>query len=304
MNERRAFGFGIAAVLLWSTVATAFKITLEQFTPIQMLTIASIVSACALSIICGAQKKLPLLLSTFSANPLYYITLGLINPLAYYLILFKAYDLLPAAQAQAINYSWAITLTLMAAIFLGQSIRKQDWVACGFSYFGVLVIATQDNLLGLHFQSPLGVVLALISTLLWATYWILNTKNKADPMISLLLGFLIAIPIAIGICFYENAQWSHITIKGWLAVSYAGLFEMGITYVLWLTALRLTSNTSRISNLIFASPFISLILLATIIGEKIHPSTLIGLVFIVIGLVIQQIKFGQRRTLNSCRKVK
>lgn len=32
MNERRALGFGLSAVLLWSTVATAFKLTLAEFT--------------------------------------------------------------------------------------------------------------------------------------------------------------------------------------------------------------------------------------------------------------------------------
>ncbi len=119
MNERRALGFGLAAVLLWSTVATAFKLTLAEFSPIQMLTIASMVSAMALLVICALQGKLGQVVSTFLANPWYYLMLGLINPLAYYLILFKAYDLLPASQAQAINYSWAITLTLMAAVPFG-----------------------------------------------------------------------------------------------------------------------------------------------------------------------------------------
>jgi drug/metabolite transporter (DMT)-like permease len=65
--------------------------------------------------------------------------------------------------------------------------------------------------------------------------------------------------------------------------------------VLWLGALKSTNNTARISNLIFASPFISLILLATIIGEEIHPSTLIGLVMIIIGLVVQQLKFSRKQ---------
>ncbi len=85
-----------------------------------------------------------------------------------------------------------------------------------------------------------------------------------------------------------------ITVKGWLAVTYVGLFEMGVTFVLWLTALKLTNNTARVSNLIFASPFISLILLANIIGEAIHPSTLIGLVLIIAGLAIQQIQIGKK----------
>ncbi|MGF1698264.1 DMT family transporter [Vibrio kyushuensis] len=294
MNERRAIGFGLSAVLLWSTVATAFKLTLAEFTPIQMLTIASMVSALALIMICYFQGKLGQLSTTFVSNPWYYLLLGLINPLAYYLILFKAYDLLPASQAQAINYSWAITLTLMAAVFLGQKIRGKDWIACGFSYFGVIVIATKGDLLGLDFDSPMGVALALLSTLLWAGYWILNAKNKADPVVGVLLGFLVAIPFAIGLSIYEGESWNQISPKGWLAVTYVGLFEMGITFVLWLSALKLTENTARISNLIFASPFISLMLLSTIIGEEIHPTTLIGLVLIITGLVIQQVKWGKK----------
>ncbi|CAM2960465.1 DMT family transporter [Vibrio neptunius] len=299
MNERRALGFGLSAVLLWSTVATAFKLTLAELTPIQMVTAASGVSALALTTVCALQGKLSLLSSTFFANPWYYLLLGLINPLAYYVILFKAYDLLPASQAQAINYSWAITLTLMAAVFLGQTIRKQDWIACTLSYFGVIVIATKGDVLGLSFESPLGVGLALLSTLLWASYWILNTKNKADPIVGVLLGFLVAIPFAIGLSLYEGTSWNSISLQGWLAVSYVGLFEMGVTFVLWLSALKLTQNTARISNLIFASPFISLALLATVIGEEIHPTTLVGLMLIIAGLVIQQIKFGKKDLTRS-----
>ncbi|HAS6063580.1 TPA: EamA family transporter [Vibrio vulnificus] len=295
MNERRALGFGLSAVLLWSTVATAFKLTLAEFSPIQMLTIASVVSAMALLAICALQGKLTQISATFLSNPWYYLLLGLINPLAYYLILFKAYDLLPASQAQAINYSWAITLTLMAAVFLGQKIRKQDWVACVFSYVGVIVIATKGDLLGLSFESPVGVALALTSTLLWAGYWILNTKNQADPIVGVLLGFLVAIPFAIALTVIEGQSWGLISMQGWLAVTYVGLFEMGVTFVLWLSALKLTNNTARISNLIFASPFISLMLLSSIIGEEIHPTTLIGLMLIIAGLVIQQIKWGKRK---------
>ncbi len=289
MNERKALTLGLSAVLLWSTVATAFKLTLAEFTPIQMLTIASLVSAIALFLVCHFQGKTSSIMSTFTSNPMYYLALGLINPLAYYLILFKAYDLLPASQAQPINYSWAITLTLMAAVFLGQKIQVQDWIACALGYFGVVVIATQGNILGLEFESPLGVGLALLSTLLWAGYWILNTKNKADPVIGVLLGFLVALPFAVALCIWEGSSWD-ISGKGWLAVTYVGLFEMGITFVLWLGALKATQNTARISNLIFISPFISLVLLWQILGETIHVSTLFGLVLIVSGLVIQQLK--------------
>ncbi|KHT62465.1 membrane protein [Photobacterium gaetbulicola] len=298
MNERYALGYGLAAVLLWSTVATAFKITLEFFTPIQMLVAASVVSAIALAGIALYQGKLHLLGRTFMARPLYYLLLGLINPFAYYLVLFKAYELLPASQAQPLNYSWAITLTLMAAVFLGQKIRKQDWAACALGYLGVVVIATKGDVMALQFDNPTGVALALLSTLLWAMYWILNTKNQADAVLGVLLGFLVSLPFSIGLSLYTGG-WTAIPWQGWAAVSYVGLFEMGVTFVLWINALKLTRNTARISNLIFISPFISLMLLATIIGEEIHSSTLVGLVLIVCGLLIQQWKGKKQRAQSA-----
>lgn len=294
MNERKALLYGLSAVLLWSTVATAFKITLNYFSPVQMLVVASVVSAIALTGISFYQGTLSQLKRTLLLRPWYYLALGLINPLAYYLVLFKAYELLPASQAQPLNYSWAITLTLMAALFLGQKIRRQDWIACLFGYLGVIVIATKGDIAALQFDSPTGVALALLSTLLWALYWIINTKNSADPVLGVLLGFLLSLPFSLGLSFAIDT-WHSVPWQGWLAVSYVGLFEMGITFVLWLTALKLTTNTAKISNLIFISPFISLLLLATIIGETIAPSTIIGLGLIIVGLMIQQLKSSKQK---------
>ncbi len=289
-DEKKALMYGLSAVLLWSTVATAFKLTLTEFSPIQMQTFASYVSVIALFFICKIQKKSSLIWPTFLSNPKFFITLGLINPFAYYLILFKAYNLLPASQAQSINYSWAITLTFMAAIFLKQKIRKQDYLAALLCYAGVIVIATQGHVFAMTFASPSGVALALLSTLLWAGYWILNTKNTADPVISILLGFLISLPFSTIVMLYFGFTWNAISWQGWISVTYVGLFEMGITFFLWLNALKHTQNTAKISNLIFISPFISLILLSIIINEQIHISTFVGLVMIVIGLTVQQVK--------------
>ena len=176
-NQKKAMLFGLITVLLWSTVASAFKITLSHFEPIQMVLIASLTSIVLLTGIALQQKKMHLLKKYFIKQPLFYLTLGVINPFLYYLVLFKAYDLLPASQAQALNYTWAITLTLLSVPFLGQKIQKKEWVAILFSYTGALVIATKGDLLGLNFESPLGVAFALLSTLIWASYWIINAKN-------------------------------------------------------------------------------------------------------------------------------
>ena len=76
----------------------------------------------------------------------------------------------------------------------------------------------------------------------------------------------------------------HIPAPGWLGGAYVGAFEMGFTFVLWLTALKLTTVTARVANLIFLAPFLSLVLIHFVLGEHVAPATFVGLVLIVGGL--------------------
>ncbi|WP_202973217.1 DMT family transporter [Psychromonas sp. psych-6C06] len=288
-NQKKAMFFALIAVAMWSTVATAFKVTLSYFAPIQMLLVATGSTILLLAIACYRQKKLPLLKPYFLKQPLYYLLLGLLNPCFYYLILFEAYDLLPAQQAQSLNYTWAITLSILAVPFLGHKLTTKDLLAIALAYSGALIIATKGDLLTLDFNNPWGVFLALLSTLIWALYWILNAKNSGDSIVSLLLCFLLAFP-AIIIATSIMSDFNLVAWQGWLGAIYIGLFEMGFAFIAWVTALRYAENTAKISNLIFISPFVSLLLLNMIIDEAIYPATIVGLVFIVAGLLIQQMK--------------
>jgi len=294
-RQKTATLFALTAVFMWSTVASAFKITLSYFSPLQMLLVSSATTIIVLTLICGYQKKLHLLKPTLLKRPIFYLIMGMLNPFLYYLILFQAYKLLPAQQAQSLNYTWAIALSILAVPFLGQKLTKKDIIAITFGYLGVLVIATKGNLIALNFDSTLGVFLALLSTLLWAMYWILNSKNTADPIISLLLCFLLGFP-AIFITTPIFSDFTMINWQGWLGAIYIGVFEMGLAFVAWLSALRYAENTAKISNLIFISPFVSLLLLNWLIDEPIYPATILGLILIISGLLLQQ---TQRKKLKS-----
>ncbi|XEI33084.1 DMT family transporter [Aeromonas veronii] len=292
-DQKKAYQYALSAVALWSTVATAFKISLSYFAPVQLLLVAALTSTLLLGSIVLKQGKLPLLCSYLRSRPLYYLMLGVMNPFLYYLLLFKAYDLLPAQQAQTLSYTWAITLTLLSVPFLGQTLRRRDGVAIVLGYFGALVIATKGDVFGLHFENPFGVALVLLSTLIWASYWILNTRNQGDPVVSLLLGFIISLPFIV-LATWLLADFQLTAWQGWLGAIYVGIIEMGFGFVLWLMAMRHATNTAPISNLIFISPFASLVLLHLLVGEAIHPATPIGLGLIVAALLIQQLRYGKR----------
>ncbi|MFP6815269.1 MAG: EamA family transporter, partial [Pseudomonadales bacterium] len=68
--------------------------------------------------------------------------------------------------------------------------------------------------------------------------------------------------------------------------SWVGLIEMGVTFLLWQRALRLTNHAARIGQLIFISPFVSLMLISEVLGEQIHLTSVVGLAVIVLGFAI------------------
>jgi len=286
-RQQRAILLAFITVMLWSTVATAFKLSLRFITPVELLLYSTLFSTLVLAVILQFQGKLRLVLGCTGREYRLSLLLGFLNPFLYYLILFKAYDLLPAQQAQPINYTWAITLSLLSVPLLKHRIGVQHWLALVVSYIGVLVISTEGKPLELHFTDPFGVFLALVSTIVWALYWIYNTRDQRDPVVGLFVNFVFSIPFIL--TYYLLLEEVRIIpLQGLLGSAYVGLFEMGVCFVLWLMAMKLTDNAARISNLIFLSPFLSLIFIHFILGERILAGTFVGLVLIIIGLIIQQ----------------
>ncbi|MFE8070938.1 DMT family transporter [Marinobacteraceae bacterium S3BR75-40.1] len=288
-TQRQAVLLGLATVLLWSTVASAFKIALRELTPVQLLMIATTVSVFVLLAILAAQGRVGQLTRLSGRQYLLSFGLGLVNPCLYYLILFAAFDRLPAQEAQPLNYTWALTLAYLSVPLLGHRLRPVDFLAGLVSYSGVWVIATRGDVFSVHFSDTLGVILALASTLVWALYWIANTRDSRDPVLGLFLNFLFAWPVIVAICLGIDG-WPEAGAASMSAAVYVGVCEMGVAFVLWLMAMKRAEQTAQISNLIFISPFLSLVFIHFLVGEAILASTYVGLVLIVSGLLLQRVR--------------
>ncbi len=284
-----AYKYALIAVFFWSTVATAFKIALQYLTPYELVLYATFSSTIVLLIVIAYQKKIREVKEYIKSDFKKVLLLGSINPFLYYIVLFQAYDMLPAQEAQAINYSWALMLAFLSVIFLKQKLTISDIIAGIICYLGVLIISTRGDLFSLNFSNIDGVLLALFSTILWSLYWIFNAKTKVDPIVGLCANFIIAL-FVVSVFFLLTQPLKLPSIEGLSAAVYVGFFEMGITFLFWLKAMQYAESTAKIANLIFISPFISLIFIYFILDEIIYISTLIGLTIIVFGLIIQQAK--------------
>lgn len=292
-NQKQAMLYGLATVLLWSTVATAFKLALADLAPVQMLLVACSASIVVMGLALVIMGRWQQVFQLSRRQYLQSIGMGLINPCLYYFLLFGAFDRLTAQEAQPINYTWALVLAYLSVPFLGQRLRRIDILAGLVCYAGVVVIATRGAVTSLSFSDPLGVSLALGSTLVWASYWIIATRDTRDPVVGLFLNFLFGLPVIALVCWYTVGL--EFPVGSSLAAAlYVGVFEMGIAFVLWSQAMKKAENTSKVSNLIFISPFLSLVFIYSILGEVILPSTYVGLVLIIVGLWLQQKKVKNR----------
>ncbi len=288
-RETKSLLLALTAVFLWSTVATAFKLTLQGLSFVKLLFWASVTSTIALLVI-ALKEKQNLAELTFSKKYIpKNILLGFINPFLYYMVLFKAYSLLPAQEAQPLNYTWPIVISIFGVLFLNQKLSIKIMLGLLVSFSGVVVLATQGDLFGLKFHSLYGSFLAVGSSFIWATFWTLKMKDKRPVSAKLFSSFFFGSLFALlYILLFDKFDFPE--VKYLLGAIYIGLFEMGITFFLWLKAITLTEKKSEISTLAYLSPFISFIFIATILGEKILFSSFIGLILIVSGILIQHIK--------------
>ena len=286
-NQKLAYIYTALAILFWSTVASAFKLSLLEITPYQLVFYASLSSTIILLILLSFQGNIKQILEINRDHLVRSSLLGLINPFIYYLVLFNAYHRLPAQIAQPVNCTWAVLIVILSVPLLNQKIELKNLGAILLSFLGVVVVTSRGDLAEFIKADITGVLLAFSSAFLWALYWILNVKDKRDQTIKLFLNYSFGTVYLLMLSFTRHFNLS-ISPAETIGPIYVGLFEMGLTSFVWLKALELSESTAKISNYVYLFPFISLIFIHFIVGETILLSSFIGLVIIVAGILLQE----------------
>lgn len=285
---RRGYGYALLAVFFWSTVATAFKLALRNL-HFEVLLFYSSISSCLILLLLVVLRSDPrTMIALLRKHWRRSVLCGLINPFGYYLILFKAYSLLPAQMAQPLNYTWPLVLVVMSAIIFKEPVHLRNYAGIVLSFCGVIVIATRGQVTSLNIEEPFGVFLAIISSSLWAAYWLLMYRDECDPLFRMFCNFLFG-SIFIGILVGVQGLDLSVSPSDLMLCLYIGAFEMGITFVFWLRAMQVSKST-LIAHLVFLAPFISLLFIRFILKEVIFLSSIVGLALIIGGILVGQRK--------------
>ncbi len=283
-SEARAIVYALATVALWSTVASAFNLSLRHVSPLELLLFSSLFATLILGCIVlgtGRRGELPHWTRTDYGRS---AALGLLNPALYYLLLFEAYDRLPAQEALLLNFAWPVVFVVLSVVLLRQKIHPLAVASLLVSFCGVAVIATRGDPLSMRLDNPIGVALALASTVVWSVYWIYSGHDRRDSVNRLFCNFVFGSAYLVGYCLIAGGV-ALPSLRGLAGSLYVAAFEMAVAFVFWLHALKLARHAAQVGSLVYLTPFLSLIVIHLVIGEELYPSTLLGLVLIVGGIV-------------------
>lgn len=281
---KKTYLFAGVAIFCWSTMATTSKILLQELNNMQLLWMNSLIAAMFLIIlnIClGNFKKY----KNYTLKDYLIMTaIGLPGSLFYYIFFYAGTDILPASQAFIINYLWPIMSVLFACIILREKLTVKKMIAILISFLGVVVVVG-TNIQDFDSKMLLGAIFCILGAVSYGIFTALNQKLNYNKSMSIMISY-IATFIFTSLINLVNGDIFIPTANQILGFMWNGIFTVAIANTLWVMALE-GGNTEKVSNLAYITPFLSLVWTALFLSEKITMNSLVGLIIIIAGILIQ-----------------
>ena len=196
--------------------------------------------------------------------------------------------------AQASTSAWIVSTTpifiaVLGWFFLKERLRWGQIFGIAVATAGVLLVVSKGDLNSIFkgsFGTP-GDLLILISSPNWAIYSVLSRKGLKEHPASRLTFFVITLGwVFTSFHFFSTSkieEIGHLTLSGWAAVSFLGIFCSGLAYIYWNDALKIIP-ASQVGALLYIEPLFAVVVAAAVIGESITLGALLGGGIILFGV--------------------
>lgn len=282
----------ITACLLWAASFIATRVALDIVPPLTVVMLRLLISAgCFLfwfalrrrKIAIGSFKQLGqlFLLSLFGTGLHYGIqTIGL--------------QYTTASNASLYAVTGPISITIIAALFLGEKITLNKSLGIVLALIGVFIVMGINTLLAFELKGHLlGDILVLASIIMWGIFTVMG-KNMTSQMSALdlagivtFMGALYMIPLGIWELQRESFPLSAITPKVWLAITFLGVTCSFLATLLYFFALERTES-QKVGVYLYTIPPMTYVIAGLILGEPIGINLLIGSAIVIGGVYLTE----------------
>ncbi len=283
---KKNYIYAFLTVSVWSTTAAISKLLLLDIPTLETLAISGFLAFLFLflkNIKTGNLKKL----KDFSLKDYGIISaLGFIGLFLYSALYYYGLTELSSQKACILNYLWPIMIVVFSSIILKEKITFLKAAAMLSSFFGIIILSAES------FFSPsessfFGILSCIAAAACYGLFSVLNKKFDYDQSIAMMIFWFITAVCSLALGFFTE-EWVLVSAFQWIGFLWLGIVINAIAYLLWALALKGSEDSSKIANLAYLVPFLSLLVSAVLLKEQIELRSFIALVFIVGGILFRE----------------
>ena len=278
-------------VVVWAFAFLFIKIGLKELSFVNLTIMRFLIVCLVLILILFFQKKRFSKLHKKDIVPIF--LLGFFGVIVYHLGLNYGEQFISPAAASLVIATVPVQIIILSTIFLKEKIGLKKSIGIIIALCGVVVISIWGKAgASIHIEYISAVLAVLIAAIMSALYTIagkkLLTRYSALSLTTyaMLLGSLGLTPFIRGSLL---DQISKMSMTGWFAVIFLGVFSTVVGYGLWYIVLKIKS-ASEISIYLYAIPVLSTIISYFMFKEKITLMFILGGFLVIAGLIIVNIR--------------
>lgn len=283
---KKEYFYAGTSIFLWSTIATVTKLLLGSLNSMQILLFTAFVAFLFLLILNFIKGNLKNLKNYTIQDYLQIFLIGTLGIFLYHLFLYLGIDTLDASQAFIINYLWPIMTVLFACIILKEKMTPRKAAAIVLSFAGVIVVTANGNLFNIAKDSLMGAFYCVLAAVSYGLFSVLNKQKNYDKYLSMMLYCFAAFIISLLYILCTRNGFITVSLPQAAGLLWIGIFTTAIAFTTWALALE-GGDTAKISNLAYITPFLSLVWTSCVLKEQFNIYSIIGLMIILTGIVIQ-----------------
>ena len=294
-KKSMAYVYVAMTILLWGSVPAVGKMILNDLSPLQVMFYSSLMSTLVIGVMVFSQRRLITTMRNYEKKDfMCFLYLGFIGTFMYCVLQFAGLKYTSAQEANIINYTWPIWIIIFSIFILKLKINWRIVVAILLSFIGIYIAISGGTLSGFSMGHLKGNIFALMAAVCYGFFCVTAKKYSFETFTSMFCYFLVA-TILSGICVVIFSSFPLLNLDQIFAFFWLGGISNGMGFVFWFMALK-HGDVAKMSNIIFLTPFVGLVFIYFINKETIYPASIIGLMLIVFGIILQQLNVKKKKT--------
>jgi drug/metabolite transporter (DMT)-like permease len=275
----------LSLVALWGTSFLGIKISLQSFTPDQVVVLRLSIGAAVLTAFMLARgKRLP-------SKPIawaHFMLLGLVGNVLPFWFIAKGQMLVTSGMAGLLMAIMPLMTLILAHFFItGENLNRNKLLGFVFGISGITLILG-PTLLGSQ-NSLAGCLLVLSAATLYATNTIIARRlpTYSSAVVSTGVTMCAAIISLILWPSVLNIDWQHVPNLALFTIIWLGIFPTGVAAIIFFVLIRRAGPTF-LSNINYLIPLVAYFTGAVVLGELVVWHDMIALVAILFGIAISR----------------